>query len=108
MFTNSPFNPTHQKSALYLGKQKSWKNSAKCAHCSGVRSDLTVPLKLPAQKKLKISENKENVHKYPHYLTFLSIKKDLKRAKTLNTLKTLTKTFDFFGVCALHGKKIFL
>ena len=57
MFTNSPFNPTHQKSALYLGKQKSWKNSAKCAHCSGVRSDLTVPLKLPAQKKLKISEN---------------------------------------------------
>jgi hypothetical protein len=26
MFTKSIFNPTHQKSALYLEKQKSWKN----------------------------------------------------------------------------------
>ena len=34
MFTKFKFNPAHQKSALYLEKQKSLKNSAKCALCS--------------------------------------------------------------------------
>ena len=43
MFTKFTFNPTRQKSALYLEKQKSWKNSAKWSH-------LTTPFKLPAQK----------------------------------------------------------
>ena len=65
MFTEFKFNPAHQKSALYLEKQKSLKNSAKCALCSAncalcsyVRSDLSTPFKPPAQKKLmlKISE----------------------------------------------------
>jgi hypothetical protein len=65
MFTKFKFNPAHQKSALYLEKQKSLKNSAKCALwsakcalCGSVRSDLTVPFKRPQKKKLmlKISE----------------------------------------------------
>ena len=68
-FTKSLINPTHQKSALYLEKQKSWKNSAKCALCSGVRSDLSAPFKSPAQKKLKLQNNwlksKENVPNIP-------------------------------------------
>ena len=69
MFTKSLINSRHQKSALYLEKQKSWKNSAKCALCSGVRSDLSAPFKLPAQKQLKLQKNwlksKENVPNIP-------------------------------------------
>ena len=34
MFTKSKFSAAHQKSALYLEKQKTLKNSAKCALCS--------------------------------------------------------------------------
>ena len=98
--------PAHQKSALYLEKQKSWKNSAKCALCSGVRSDLPTPFKLPAQKK-NWSKNKENVRKYPHWLFYL-LKKVLKQAKTLKTFKLQQKKFSFFIVCALWGKKNFL
>ena len=64
MFTKFIFNPAHQKSALYLEKQKSWKNSAKCALCSAkcalcssVRSDLTTPFK--PQKKMHMLKNLE-------------------------------------------------
>ena len=56
MFRKSAFNPVHQKSALYLEKQRCWKNSANSALCSNVGLDMTTPFKLPAQKKLKISE----------------------------------------------------
>jgi len=37
-FRKLKFNPAHQKAALYLEKQKSWKNSAKlhCAQCAVV------------------------------------------------------------------------
>ena len=54
MFTKSKFSAAHQKSALYLEKQKTLKNSAKCALCSAkcalcgsVGSDLTAPFKRP-------------------------------------------------------------
>ena len=63
MFTKSEFNPAHQKSVLYLEKQKSLKNRAKCAMCSAkcalcgsVRSDLTAPFQRP-QKKDAYAEN---------------------------------------------------
>ena len=58
MFTKSKFSAAHQKSALYLEKQKSLKNSAKCALCSSVGLDLTAPFKRPRKKMLmlKISE----------------------------------------------------
>ena len=65
MFTKSKFSAAHQKSALYLEKQKTLKNSAKCALCSAkcalcgsVGSDLTAPFKRPRKKMLmlKISE----------------------------------------------------
>ena len=61
MFIKNKFNPTHQTSAIYLEKQKTWKNSAKCALwsakcalCSSVRSDLTAPFKRPQKKKLML------------------------------------------------------
>ena len=63
MFTKSKFNPAHQKSVLYLEKQKSLKNRAKCAMCSAkcalcgsVRSDLNAPFQRP-QKKDDYAEN---------------------------------------------------
>jgi hypothetical protein len=111
MFTKSIFNPTNQKSALYLEKQKSWKNSVKCALCSGVRSDLSAPFKSPSQKKLKflekLVEKQRKCAKYPHWLFYL-LKKVLKQAKTLKTFKLQQKKFRFFSVCALRGKKKFL
>ena len=91
-------NPTQQKSALYLEKQKSWKNSAKCALFSGVRSDLTVPFKSPAQKKLKISEKlfeKQSKCSQLSPLALLSIEKSAKTSKNLknpnNQLLKLSK-----------------
>ena len=70
MFMKNKFNPTHQKSALYLEKQKSWKNSAKCelcsakcALCSNVRSDLNALFKPPAQKKLMLKISDKSVEK---------------------------------------------
>ena len=70
MFTKFKFNPAHQKSALYLEKQKSLKNSAKCALCSAncalssnVRSDMSAPFKPPAEKKLVLKISKKSVEK---------------------------------------------
>ena len=55
MIIKSEFMPACQSTALYLEKQNSLKNSAKCALCSSVRSDLTTPFK--ASKKDVYAEN---------------------------------------------------
>ena len=62
MIIKSEFMPACQSTALYLEKQNSLKNSAKCALCSAkcalcscVRSDLTTPFK--ASKKDVYAEN---------------------------------------------------
>ena len=82
MFRKLKFNPAHQKSALYLEKQKSQKNSAKCALCSG-RSDLIVPFKPPHQKKLilKISEKCAQIS--PLFLPFKGTKISKNKQKSL-------------------------
>ena len=70
MFTKSKFSAAHQKSALYLEKQKTLKNSAKCALCSAkcalcgsVVSDLTVPFKRPRKKMLMLKISEKSVKK---------------------------------------------
>ena len=69
-FMKSKFSAAHQKSALYLEKQKSLKNSAKCALCSAkcalcgsVRSDLTAPFKRPRKKTLVLRISEKMVEK---------------------------------------------
>ena len=70
MFTKSKFSAAHQKSALYLEKQKTLKNSAKCALCSAkcalcgsVGSDLTAPFKRPQKKMLMLKISEKSVKK---------------------------------------------
>ena len=70
MFTKTKFTPAYQITALYLEKQKSLKNSAKCALCSAncalcsnVRSDLSAPFKPPAQMKLMLKISEKSVQK---------------------------------------------
>ena len=68
----APFKATKMsKSEKKSLRKSSWKNSAKCAMCSGGRSDLIVPFKPPHQKKLilKISEKCAQISP----LVFLSI-----------------------------------
>ena len=104
MFRKFKCNSAHQKSALYLEKQKSQKNSIKCAQCSGGRSDLIVPFKLSAQKKLilKISEKlvvKQGKCAQISPLAFLSIAplKDTKMSKNeQKSLKTAKKATIFY------------
>ena len=58
----APFKATKMsKSKKKSLRKSSWKNSAKCAMCSGGRSDLIVPFKPPPLKKLILC-------KYPHWL----------------------------------------
>ena len=108
MFRKSAFNPVHQKSALYLEKQRCWKNSANSALCSNVGLDMTTPFKLPAQKKLKISEKlveKQRKCAQISPLAFLSIEESAKMSRNQNPYNYDKKNFRFFSVCALHRKK---
>jgi hypothetical protein len=101
MFTEFKFNPAHQKSALYLEKQKSLKNSAKCALCSAncalcsnVRSDLSAPFKPPAQKKLMLKISEKSVEKQRKCAqisprAFLSIAPNFKKKKFVKSQLSL-------------------